>query len=282
MTKQPLMGKKICFAGAGAMAEAIMRGLIATGAAKPEQICVLNRSNQSALISLQERYGVQPALTETERNKRLTEADIVLLAMKPKDAPSALAAMKSQLSPVALIVSVIASLPLRAMKQALGPDALLVRTMPNTSSTIGFGTTGLCFSDNVNEAQRMSALALFEAVGEAIIVEEDKIDAVTAISGSGPAYFYYMMEAMIAAGVKLGFDEETAKQLTTQTILGAANMVKQTGESPAVLRENVTSPGGITQAALASLGKDRVADAMERAIQRGTERAREIERELFD
>lgn len=281
MPAPSLEGLIICFAGAGSMAEAIIRGLIATKTSSPAQIYVINRSNQDTLIRLKEQYGIQPAMSQQERDDAVSQADILLLAMKPKDAEAALESLKLELQPETLLVSVIAGLPIRSIKRVLARETNIVRAMPNTSSTIGWGATGICFSQGTNETKRRQAEILFHAVGNTVIVEEELMNTVTGISGSGPAYFYYMMEALIAAGVDNGLDYETAKQLTVQTILGAANMVKITGESPQDLRKKVTSPGGTTQAAIESLDQSGVYDALRQAAKRATARAGEIEQELF-
>lgn len=277
----PLTDLKICFAGAGSMAEAIIRGLVETRTTLPEQICVFNRSNQEVLAQLQQKYGINTAPAHEKQMEELAQANIVVLAMKPKDAAAALSSMKEHIHPDTLIISVIAGFPIRAMQKILNQKANFVRTMPNTSSSIGYGMTALCFSENTDVIKQAQARTLFQAVGQTVIVPEDQIDLVTGISGSGPAYFYYMMEALIAEGVAGGLDEATAKQLTMQTILGAAHMVKLTEESPSELRSKITSPGGTTQAALEILEERSVAAALRQAAKRAAERAHEIELQLF-
>lgn len=276
-----LKGKKICFVGAGAMAEAIIRGLIQTKTTVPSQISVINRSNQETLLRLEKQYGIKPAFSPQDRVNCIQQADILLLAMKPKDVHNALEQIKVHIQTKTLIISVIAGFPIRAMKHIVGRETDIVRTMPNTSSSIGYGMTGLSFSKGTSEEKREQAVCLFQAVGDTAIVEEKLIDTVTGISGSGPAYFYYMMEALIAVGIENGLDEKTATQLTVQTALGAANMVKQTGEDPCLLRKKVTSPGGTTQAAIEKLEQNGVSTSFHQAVKRAAERAREMELELF-
>jgi pyrroline-5-carboxylate reductase len=196
--------------------------------------------------------------------------------MKPKDAGDALKNLRPQLQAGTLVISVIAGLSIETMRDLLGPDVTLVRTMPNTSSTIGLGATGLSYDAGVNETQRQFALDLFRATGEVVVVDEPLLDVVTGVSGSGPAYIYYMMEAMIRAAEQLGLSAETARLLTVQTVIGAGEMVRQTGEQPADLRHKVTSPNGTTQAALEKMAELGFQPAVEAAVKRASERAAEL------
>jgi len=272
----PLAGVKLCFFGAGSMAEAIVRGLVGTGLTDPRNISVMNRQNADRLLELERSYGVFPASTDELKNKALTGADAIVLGMKPKDAAAAIKALAPLLRPDQLIVSVIAGLSISTIHQLLGRSQPVVRTMPNTSSTIGLGATGISYSDSVSASQRELAQAMFGAVGITAVVEEPLIEAVNGVSGSGPAYVYYLMEAMIEAGVQLGLTPEAAKDMTVQTVRGAAEMVFTTGENPAELRRKVTSPNGTTEAAIATLDRYAFREGMNKAIIRCAERAREM------
>ncbi|MBJ6363582.1 pyrroline-5-carboxylate reductase [Paenibacillus sp. GCM10012307] len=268
---------KLTFFGAGSMAEAIARGLLERGLTLPGQISMINRHNQDRLKELHDRYHVITPSTEEAKQQSLEEADIIFLAMKPKDAQDALLQLKHFVQPRQLVVSLIAGLSIRTIEQLLEARIPVVRTMPNTSSTIGLGATGICYSDSVDGQLRTLSEEIFQSVGITAIVEEEKLlDAVTGVSGSGPAYIYYLMEAMIDAGKKLGLDDESARTLTIQTVLGAANMVKSTGEEPAELRRKVTSPNGTTQAAIELLNSHHVSEAIGKAIFRSAERAAEL------
>ncbi|MBW5446580.1 pyrroline-5-carboxylate reductase [Cohnella sp. CFH 77786] len=258
------------------MAEAILRGLTEARLASPERITVMNRQNGDRLVELQRRYGVVPAVQDHAKQEALRNADVIVLGMKPKDSAGALRALAPLLRPGQLIVSAIAGLSIGTIGTLLGDGRAIVRTMPNTSSTIGLGATGISFSSEVSPAQRELALAMFGAVGINAVVEEPLIEAVNGVSGSGPAYVYYLMEAMIDAGMNLGLSPEAARELTVQTVLGAAEMVRQTGENPAELRRKVTSPGGTTQAAIETLERYRFQEGMNAAILRCAERAREM------
>ena len=271
-----LLSQNICFYGAGSIAEALIRGLLEQQKALPEHISVQNRQNRERLLLLNDRFGVRIPSSESDKTAMLQEADIIVLAVKPKDAETALSYLSSVIHEGQMIVSVIAGLSVETTERILGFRPPIVRTMPNTSSTIGYGATGICFSGQTTEAHRALALELFSAIGTTAVVDESQIDLITGVSGSGPAYFYYMMEAVVAAAVEGGLDEAMARELTLQTVLGAAQMVKTTAEDPAVLRKKVTSPGGTTQAAIETLESYRFTEAVRKAIFRAAERAGEM------
>ncbi|CAG7605251.1 Pyrroline-5-carboxylate reductase [Paenibacillus solanacearum] len=267
----------MAFIGAGSMAEAIIRGLTAKGEGPASRLFVINRSDTAKLESLHARYGVSYAASQGQKDEAISHADIIVLAFKPKDAVDGLIGIRSLVRPEQLIVSVIAGMSIDTIKGLLGSDSQpVVRTMPNTSSTIGLGATGISFSSTVSTDQRELALAMFGATGIVSVVDEPLLNAVNGVSGSGPAYIYYMMEAMIAGGVELGLDPEEARRLTVQTVLGAAHMVQTTGEDPAELRRKVTSPGGTTQAAIETLDSHGFAEGVAKAMVRCAERAGEM------
>ena len=224
---------KIAFVGAGSMAEAIVRGLIQTEVANPNHIYMMNRSNQDRLAFLRSEYGLQATSDPETKDAFIREADVVVLCMKPKDVESAFAELGPLLNERQLLISVIAGLSINKAERLLQSNMPIVRTMPNTSSTIGLGATGMSFSSKVNDTFKQFAIQMFEAVGTVTIVEEDKLEILTGMSGSGPAYVYYFMEAMIKAGIEGGLTAEDANQLTLQTVLGAAHMVQNTKEHPA-------------------------------------------------
>jgi pyrroline-5-carboxylate reductase len=215
-------------------------------------------------------------MTEAEKNNALSSSDVIILSMKPKDSAAAVKALQPFLRPEQLIISVIAGLSISTIHQLLERPQAVVRTMPNTSSTIGLGATGICFSESVSSSQRALSLSIFNAIGITAVVDEPLIEAVNGVSGSGPAYVYYLMEAMISAGVQLGLSPEAAKNLTIQTVRGAVEMVSSTGENPDDLRRKVTSPNGTTQAAFETLDQYAFQEGMIKAILRCAERAREM------
>lgn len=267
---------RLCFFGAGSMAEAIVRGLLDRDLLAPDRIGVMNRQNAARLEELSDRYGVRAAADVEAKTAMLAEADIVFLAMKPKDAPEALKRLRGVLRQNQLIVSVIAGLTIRTMETLLGQPMNIVRTMPNTSSTIGLGATGISFSSSVPDGLRKLAETMFQSVGLTAVVEEPLLDVVTGVSGSGPAYVYYLMESMIEAGCRLGLTKEAARDLTVQTFLGATHMVQATSEQPGDLRRKVTSPNGTTQAAIEKLDEYQFPQAVIRAVERAAERAGEL------
>ncbi|MDI4645544.1 pyrroline-5-carboxylate reductase [Cohnella hashimotonis] len=275
-TQDKLAHSKICFYGAGSMAEAIIRGLVDTGTAPAGNITVFNRSNADRLAELRGRYGVLTADSEAARQDALLTSDVIVLAMKPKDAAAALRALAPTLRAEQLIVSLIAGLSIETIRKLTGASQPVVRTMPNTSSSIGLGATGIAFSEGLADDTQRLALDMFGAVGIAQVVEERLLEAVTAVSGSGPAYIYFVMEAMIAAGVAQGLTPEAARELTVQTVRGAADMVRLTGEQPSELRRKVTSPNGTTQAAIETLQRLGVDEAFSAAMDRCAERAGEL------
>ncbi len=211
---------KFTFIGAGSMAEAIIRGLITKGGVHGENIFVINRSNRARLEELRERYGIRSSVNELEKDDAIRTGHIVVLAFKPKDALEGLSKIKHLIRPEQLLVSVIAGLTIDTMQTLLdAADYSIVRTMPNTSSTIGLGVTGMSFSPNVTPAGRQLAVQMFESAGIVSTVEEPLLDTITGVSGSGPAYIYYMMEAMIQGGVQGGLEPEEARRLVVQTVL---------------------------------------------------------------
>ncbi|CAH1196030.1 Pyrroline-5-carboxylate reductase [Paenibacillus plantiphilus] len=267
---------QLSFFGAGSMAEAIVRGILDRGLIEPDHISVINRQNSARLEELAQRYGVQAPPDEEAKLAMLRHADVIFLAMKPKDAAAAIKQLRQLVTADTLIVSVIAGLSIRTIETLLEQPMAIVRTMPNTSSTIGLGATGISFSESVTTEQRKLAETIFQAVGLTSIVEEPLLDVVTGVSGSGPAYVYYLMEGMITAGRQLGLTEEAARELTVQTVLGAAHMVQATNENPADLRRKVTSPNGTTQAAIETLDEHNFSQAIVHAIDRAAKRAAEL------
>jgi pyrroline-5-carboxylate reductase len=276
LTQTGIASLQLCFYGAGSMAEAIVRGLINEKLVEPKRISMLNRQNAERLTELNERYGVQTIVQGSNNEAYLRDADIIFLAMKPKDAAEAIASIKPLALPKQLFISVIAGLSISAIEQLLGGKASVVRAMPNTSSTIGLGATGISYSENVTPQQRLLTEAIFSSVGINAVVDESLQQAVTGVSGSGPAYVYYFMESMIASATQLGLSEEAAKELVIQTVLGAAEMVRYTGEEPAELRRKVTSPNGTTQAAIEVMVENRFSETIIKAVKRSAERAGEL------
>lgn len=276
MNEQSFSNMNLCFYGAGSMAEAIVRGLLDQQLVSKKKISMLNRSNKERQQELHMRYGIQTAMQGNTNEQYLREADIIFLAMKPKDAVQALRALKPFIQANQLLISVIAGLSISGIQQMLGQDIAVVRAMPNTSSTIGLGATGISYSQQVTEQQQYITETIFQSIGIHVVIEEAMQNAVTSVSGSGPAYFYYVMETMIKGAQAAGFTLDQAKDLVVQTALGAAQMVQATNENPAELRKKVTSPNGTTEAALKVMADQQLDKAILAGIARCAERAAEI------
>lgn len=266
---------RITFLGGGNMAAALIGGLVERGFdATAVQVLELQEANRAALAS---RFGVRAIDTIDEA---AIDCDVLVLAVKPQQMKNALAPLAGRLKKQ-LVVSIAAGLRLSDIARWLGGHARLVRAMPNTPALIGAGVTGLYADPSVDETGREAAGRILEAVGSVVwIPEEAQMDAVTAVSGSGPAYVFHFIEALEAAGLKLGFDEATARRLALDTVLGAAQLAAGSIEPPGVLRERVTSKGGTTEAALASMAASGVFDAIVRAVQAAEARGRELGEQL--
>ncbi|MEX2460357.1 MAG: pyrroline-5-carboxylate reductase [Paenibacillaceae bacterium] len=268
--------KKVVFIGAGSMAEAIIRGLLQKEKIEPSSILALNRSNQDKLNLLKDQYKIHVGSIGELAPETLQAADIVVLAMKPKDAAQAITLLQHILLPNQLLISLIAGLSIQTIEALLQHPFPIARTMPNTSSSIGSGSTGITFSESTHPDQQKLAIEIFGSVGEVFVVEEAQLDILTGVSGCGPAYVYYLMEAMITGGIQGGLSAEMARDLTVQTVLGAALMVKATESDPAILRRNVTSPNGATQAALETMDRYNFTEGVTNAVLRASERANEL------
>lgn len=276
--REALHSLHFCMFGAGSIAEAIVRGMLAQQLTKSERISIINRSNDERLQELQHKYNVVIKLNPQGKHELLHNADVIILCVKPKDAVGALYELKMMRSG-ALIISVIAGLSLQVIECILGPIAV-VRAMPNTSSMIGLSATALCYSKSVSETQRKIAMTLFKTIGIFVEVEEQQMNIVTGLSGSGPAYLYYVMEAMMEAALEGGLTPKHAKELTVQTVLGTAEMVRLTAEEPTELLRKVTSPNGTTQAALDVMNNYQMGRVIRLAVHRAAERSLEIEQQI--
>lgn len=269
--------KNIVFLGAGSMAEAMISGITAAKKISPQQITVSNYSNKERLHFLEKTYGIRGV---TRENIHFNDMDIIILAMKPKDAETALHSIRDLLQPHQLILSVLAGITTEFMETYLPAGQQVIRVMPNTSSMIRESTTAICAGKHTSKHNMAMAAQLLEGFGEVYMIHEEQMDAFTGIAGSGPAYFYLLMEHMEEEGVHAGFPRETVRQMIAQTILGAAKMVQETGESPAVLRENVTSPNGTTAAGLAAMQTHGGGTAIAKAVKQAAHRSKEISTEL--
>lgn len=263
----------ITFIGGGHMAHSLIGGLIQDG--YPAQKLWVAEPDNQRREALQQDFAIH---TTSDNHTAVTEADVVVLAVKPQvisDVASQLAATLQNRKP--LVISIAAGINTRTLHKWLGDSCAIVRAMPNTPALVQCGATALYATNQVTEEQRDSAESIMRAVGLTLWLDDEKLmDAVTALSGSGPSYFFLIMEALEKGAMQLGLPQETARLLTLQTAFGAAKMALESKAEPAVLRERVTSPGGTTEQALGVLTDARVPEIFADALQAAAKRADEL------
>jgi len=266
----------LTFIGAGNMATSIIGGLIEQG--YHAQAITACDPNADTLAKLQQQFAVNISQNNTEA---VNNADVVVLAVKPQILKVVAQALQKALAPNTLVISVAAGISSQHLSQWLGERVAIVRCMPNTPSLVQQGACGLFANPYTTATQRDLAQQLMDAVGYSTWIEEEsQIDTVTAVSGSGPAYFFMLMEAMIDAAVTQGLSKEAATQLTLQTALGAATLAKGSDVDVAELRQRVTSPGGTTASALASFNEDDFHTIVAKAMAACTERSQAMAQEF--
>jgi pyrroline-5-carboxylate reductase len=258
--------------GAGNMAEALLRGVFDAGVLRPERCLVTNKSNDERLARLGRAW---PVRTTRDKAELMAWSEVVILAVKPRDMPIVLGEIAPHVTRRHLIVSVAAGVSIEMIERPLGAVAV-VRAMPNTSTAVRASATAIASGRLAGPEHLAVAREIFEAVGWVGVVPESLLDVVTAVSGSGPAYVYALAEAMVDAAERGGLPSDVARALVSQTILGAGKMLTETGESPDVLRGQVTSPGGTTMAGLEALEQGGFRAAVHAAVSRATRRAREL------
>jgi pyrroline-5-carboxylate reductase len=269
--------KQIAILGTGSMGKAILSGLLAAGTS-PSIVRVTTKSKASA-DALSSNHGVQATALESDsaaNSSSAKDADLVILAVKPNMILETLKDVASVLKPGCLVVSVAAGITTAAMEEQLSGNAAVIRAMPNTPSVVGLGVTGISKGSNVSAEQLNLAVELFASVGKVLVVDESKIDALSTISGSGPAYVFYFAEKLITAAKSLGFSEQEASLMVKETFLGSATLLSTSSNSPEELRKQVTSPNGTTMQAT---GRFDAAD-LERVFIEATEAALARAKEL--
>ncbi|GGF97490.1 pyrroline-5-carboxylate reductase [Paenibacillus abyssi] len=256
------------------MAEAIIAGMVKMQIVKPDSISATNRSNPVRLNQLADAHGIQadPAL----KYRYIQEADILILAMKPKDIKNTVEEIGEYTTKDHVVVSVAAGIKTETISGLLGHEAPIVRTMPNTSALVGQSATGLCGGKTAQEEHIEVTSKIFESIGSVFRIPEENMDALTAVSGSGPAFFYYFVEAMLDGAKSVGLEEGLAKELVLQTMLGATSMLMQSGKEPSELREAICSPGGTTLAGLDVLQSHSLNDTVKACVEAATKRAVEL------
>jgi len=269
-----MLKKNIAFIGSGAMAEAMIAGLIRQKLAKPEELSASD-PRQERGEELKEKYGVVPF---TDNSQAVHNADVVVLSIKPQRLTQVMKTLKG-IRPDALVLSIVAGAGIHKISAGLKHNAV-VRSMPNTPAQIGQGITVWTASSAVTEAQKEAARAILSALGEEVFVEEENyLDMATALSGTGPAYVFLFMEALIDAGVHMGFPHRLAEQLVIQTLRGSVEYYCKAEHHPAALRNQVTSPGGTSAEALYYLEKAGFRTAISRAVWAAYQRSLELGKE---
>ena len=243
---------KIAVIGAGSMGGAILSGLIAAGTAA-DSITASTATTQSAK-ALSDKFGIKSFALDASpsaNSDAAKNADVLLIAVKPAKVLETLEEIKESVKDGALVISVAAGVTTESMEQAIGSKASVIRAMPNTPSIVGYGVTGIAKGKSANDSQLAIAKELFETVGQVLVVEEEMINALSTISGSGPAYVFYFAEKLMTAAKKMGFSEKEANLMVRATFLGSATLLAASSDSPETLRAQVTSPNGTTMQATA-------------------------------
>ena len=266
---------RIGFVGAGNMAQAIIGGLLNTGTAA-EAISIYE-PNQALAEQLVKSLGIQ---AEADNMALFEQCDVIVLAVKPQVMKTALQSVKgARLKSNALIISIAAGIPIVSIQGWLGAEYPVVRVMPNTPALVGAGVSGMYASEQTGVEQREAAESILRAVGSVVWLDKEAlIDSVTAVSGSGPAYFFYFIEALEQAALDNGLNAEQARLLSLETAFGAAKLALESNASAAELRARVTSPGGTTEAALRVFDERALADTINAAVGAAAERGRELAR----
>ena len=263
-------GRTLAILGAGVMGETVLSGLVRAGWS-PQRIVATDRRPERQ-VELAERYGI----TVLDNVEAAAGADTVLLVVKPQDMAELLAEIAPVLTADSLVVSLAAGVDTATIEAQLPPGTAVVRVMPNTPAQVDEGMAAISPGSHSTPADLAHVTEILSATGRVVTLPERYQDAVTAISGSGPAYLFFVVEAMIEAGVHLGLPRDTATELVVQTMLGSAKLLRETGEHPTVLRERVTSPGGTTAAAVRQLEDHKVRAAFMGAIEAARDRSREL------
>jgi len=266
-----IMKSKVVFIGAGNMAEAIVSGMVAAKFCAPGKI-VLTDIRTERLAELEAKHGVS---TSTD-NRVVKDAEIVVLSVKPQVMDDVLKGIAPLLRKETLVISIAAGIPAAKIEDVLEEGVRVVRVMPNTPALIGQGASALAAGSLADEADMEVAESILQCIGLTVRVEENQIDAVTALSGSGPAYVFYLLEAMLAAADDMGLEKETARTLALQTVEGAARLMKDSGEEASELRIKVTSKGGTTEAAIKSMDESGVKAAIVNALKAAQARSIEL------
>ena len=268
-----LRNKKICIIGTGNMGEALVSGLISSASSKPENITCTD-VRETKLKAIKDKYGVQ---TKTSNSEAVAESDIVIYAVKPQIMAAVLKETAQKLDISKLIISIAAGVPMEAIEAFLNKKLRLIRVMPNIAAAVKEAATAIAAGKNATEEDIKQTMTIFNSIGKTVFIPENYLmDAITGLSGSGPAYIFLIVEALADAGVKVGLARQEALFLSAQTVLGAAKMLMETQEHPGQLRDRVTSPGGTAIAGLATLEQGGLRTTLINAVEVATNRSREL------
>ncbi|WP_457634590.1 pyrroline-5-carboxylate reductase [Persephonella sp.] len=262
---------KIGIIGCGNMGEAVVKGIINSGKIKSTQIIVSDIDPDKVEMTV-EKYNV----AGTTSNRRVVEnSQIIFLAVKPKDLEKTVLPIKDAFNNKKTVVSVLAGVKITKIKNLI-PQSTVVRCMPNTPALIGEGALGVSFEENIDSSKKEEITQILKSLGTVVEVDEELMDAVTGLSGSGPAYVFMFIEGLIQGGIKEGLSYKQAKDLAVQTVLGSAKLMKETDEHPSVLRDKVSSPAGTTIYALHKLEEKGLKDAVISAVSEASKRSKEL------
>jgi pyrroline-5-carboxylate reductase len=264
--------KRVGFLGAGNMGEAIIKGLLQTGLV-PASALAATDVRPDRLRQLADQYGIRAAASNRDL---VAQSDVVILAVKPQIMGAVLREIAGAVDRGRLLISMAAGVPVVALREGLGKPARLIRVMPNTPALVLEGVTAIARAEGLEAGDLELAQELFGAVGRAVVLDEDALDAVTGLSGSGPAYVAIVIESLADGGVKMGLDRATAMILAAQTVLGSARLILETGMHPGQLKDMVSSPGGTTIAGIAALEEGGVRRTFIGAVEHATLRSREL------
>jgi pyrroline-5-carboxylate reductase len=268
-----LMDKKICILGTGNMGQALVSGLVGSGSSKPQDI-VCTDVREVKLKAIEKQYGVQ---ISTNNLEAVSQADIIIYAVKPQIMATVLNETAEKLDMSKLIISIAAGVPMEAIESCLNKELRLIRVMPNIAAAVKEAATAIAAGRHASKEDVQLAMEIFDSIGKSVFIQENYLmDAITGLSGSGPAYIFLIVEAMADAGVKVGLSRQEALFLSAQTVLGAAKMLIETQEHPGQLRDRVTSPGGTAIAGLATLEEGGLRTTLIHAVEVATNRSREL------
>lgn len=267
-----LKGKRLVFIGAGNMAWALVSGILNAGLIEKDNILVTD-VNSKRLKVFNEELGVKG---KGDNKEGVKEADIVILSIKPQVMANVLTEISGSIESHQKIISIAAGITTNFIESKLAKEVAVIRVMPNTPALVGHSVAGICLGRYVKEQDLYLAKGIFEAVGKVVIVKEELMDAVTALSGCGPAYIFTIVESLTDAGVSVGLPRDISLTLAIETVEGAVKMLKETGEHPAILRDKVTSPAGATISALKVLEEKGIRAMFIQAVTAASNRAKEL------